>query len=206
MVFKNFYDRYSKAFQVKNPSELVEHVEFEDRTIYLGDIDEEAAAEVHIMVKFWNSQDRENKVPANERKPIKIFIDSGGGYITSTFTIINTIENSTTPIYTINIGTAYSGGFFIFISGHKRFAYRHSSFLYHEGSVQMGGDTNKFVNFTDFYKKQMKMLEEITLTKTSITQAEYNEHKKDDWWFTTGDGIKYNFIDKVITNLEEIYE
>ena len=91
--------------------------------------------------------DDEAKIPVEERKPIKIYIQSPGGMLTSTFTMIDSIKLSKTPVYTIAMGETYSGGFFTFLAGHKKFAYPHASFLYHEGATANGGDANKFRNF-----------------------------------------------------------
>ena len=129
---------------------------------------------------------------------IKIFINSPGGSLTETFTMIDAIRLSKTPVYTIATGPAYSGGFFTFIAGHKKFAYPHASFLYHEGSVGNAADASKFRNFADFYSKQLNQLKDITLKYTKITPEEYQEHIKDDWWFTAEEALKYGICDVII--------
>ena len=115
--------------------------------------------------------------------------------------MINAIKLSKTPVYTINIGAAYSGGFFIFLAGHKRFAYELSSFLFHEGSTGTSGDAGKFRNFADFYKKELDKLKSIVLKYTKISDEEYEKHIKDDWWFTADEAIKYGICDEILTEL-----
>ena len=104
---------------------------------------------------------------------------------------------SKTPVWTINIGKAYSAGFFIFITGHKRFAYPNSSFLFHEGSTGIYQDANKFKNYADFYKQQLEQLRAITLEHTQIEPEEYDKHVKDDWWFDVNEALKYGVTDKI---------
>ncbi len=85
----------------------------------------------------------------------------------------------------------------LFISGHKRIAYPHASFLFHEGSTSNGGTSSQFENYTAFYKKQLAQLKEIVLDNTNLTEEEYQNIKKDDIWYDVTDGIEKGFIDEV---------
>ena len=151
-----------------------------DRHLYVADIESGIGSTIDSMIRFWNRRDEEEGLNIEERKPIKIYIDSCGGSLTDAFTIIDSIRMSKTPVITIATGCAYSAGFFIFISGHKRIAYPHASFLYHEGSATNGGTASQFRNFADFYDIQLTQLKQIVLDYTDIDEDEYNKHKKDD--------------------------
>lgn len=172
-----------------------------NRHLHLADIDVTIADSLESYIKFFNRLDDEEDIPVDERQPIKIFIDSGGGDLTATFTIIDAIKMSSTPVWTINIGMAYSGGFFIFLAGHKRFCYKNASFLFHEGSTGTFGDANKFNNWADFYKKLLKRLKVHTLENTKITEKQYEEHVKDDWWFLAEEAIEYGVCDEILNKL-----
>lgn len=168
-----------------------------NRNIVLTDIDASIGDSVNSYIQFFNRIDQEKKIDVNKRTPIKIYIDSNGGSLTACFTIIDAITMSKTPVWTINIGKAYSAGFFIFITGHKRFAYPNSSFLFHEGSTGIYQDANKFKNYADFYKQQLEQLRAITLEHTQIEPEEYDKHVKDDWWFDVHEALKYGVTDKI---------
>ena len=168
-----------------------------NRNIVLTDIDASIGDSVNSYIQFFNRIDQEKKIDINKRTPIKIYIDSNGGSLTACFTIIDAITMSKTPVWTINIGKAYSAGFFIFITGHKRFAYPNSSFLFHEGSTGIYQDANKFKNYADFYKQQLEQLRAITLEHTQIEPEEYDKHVKDDWWFDVNEALKYGVTDKI---------
>jgi ATP-dependent Clp protease protease subunit len=168
------------------------------REIYLYDIEAGTGSTIDGYIRFWNSYDNKHNIPIEERKPIKIYIDSNGGYLTDTFTIVDSIKASKTPIWTICIGCAYSGGFFSFICGHKRFAYPHSSFLFHEGSTQTGGTSSQFENYTSFYKRQLNQLKSIVLENTDITEEEYDKIRREDIWYDTKDGVQKGFIDEIV--------
>ena len=168
-----------------------------DRHWYVADIESGISSTIDSMIRFWNRRDEEEGLNIEERKPIKIYIDSCGGSLTDAFTIIDSIRMSKTPVITIATGCAYSAGFFIFISGHKRIAYPHASFLYHEGSATNGGTASQFRNFADFYDIQLTQLKQIVLDYTDIDEDEYNKHKKDDWWMTAEDAINYGIADEI---------
>lgn len=171
------------------------------REVYIGDIVPGLGSTVDGYIRFWNEYDDKHNIPVSERKPIKIYIDSNGGSLTDSFTIIDAIRMSETPILTICTGTAYSGGFFIFIAGHMRVAYPHSSFLYHEGSTGNAADAGKFRNFADFYVKQLDQLKDITLKYTKMTEEYYKEHQRDDLWLTAEEALELGVCDKISTGL-----
>lgn len=169
-----------------------------DREIHLPIEISEIAGSVNTTIRYWNRVDDSLKIPLDERKPIKLVIDCCGGDLCEAFAIIDQIKLSKTPVYAYVIGRAYSGAFLIAISCHKRYATKHSSFLFHEGSGGFGGDAGKFQNFADFYKKQREQIKEIVLNETSISEGKYNEIKNDDYWITADEAKDLNMIDEVI--------
>lgn len=171
-----------------------------NREIFIGGVDEQLAESVDTLIRFWNKVDDESGIEPEDRKPIKMYINSWGGSLVGAYTIINSMELSKTPIWTINIGAAYSAGFFIFITGSKRFAYPLSSFLYHEGSTGSDGfeDAHKFRNRAEFYTKQLEQLKRHVLTYTAITEEKYQTIIKDDFWLTARDALELNVCDQVM--------
>lgn len=175
---------------------------FLERTLYLCDeIKPGAAIAFSDAIRFWNKVDELDEIPVEERKPIKIYIDSPGGDINATFSIIDSITMSKTPVWTITIGRGYSGAFFIGSAGHKRYGYEHSSYLFHEGCAQEGGDAHKFLQGVKFYEKQLSMLRKITLRYTGLTEEDYKKHKKDDLWMTAQEALKYGVIDEISSEI-----
>lgn len=168
-----------------------------NRVIIVGDIGEDTGDILDGFIRFWNTHDRENNIPVEERTPIKVLVNSNGGDLISAYTAINAIENSITPVYTINVGKAYSAGFLILLAGHKRFGYKMASYMFHEGSCMSGGDANKFRNWAAFYQKQLEQMGEYLLEKTSITKEDYESHVKDDWWFTSTEAKEKGIISEI---------
>lgn len=199
-VTKNAYENYLNKKEFKNIEEVLELAGINNRILSINDIDEECSNAIDSMIRFYNILD--DGIPVEDRKPIKIYIDSQGGSLTATLAIIDVIKMSKTPVYTINMSCAYSGGFFILINGHKRFTYSQAAAMYHEGSIGISTiDANKFSDNADFYKTRLGVLKDITISSTKITEELYNEHKKDDWYFNAEDMLKYGIVDEIITSL-----
>ena len=185
----------------KSFDSIMESSQAFDRQVYINEITEETGDAIDSAIRFWNKVDNECNIPIEERQPIKIYINSPGGSLTGSFTCIDSIAMSKTPIWTIATGCAYSGGFFIFISGHKRFAYPTSSFLYHEGSAGNSGTASQFANFAAFYKKQLGQLKDVVLKYTKIDEKMYKEIQKDDFWLTAEEALKLGVCDEITKEL-----
>lgn len=171
-----------------------------DRELFIGDVTAGLGTAVDSMIRFWNRQDKD--IPIEERKPIKIYVDSVGGSLMDCFSIINAIQMSKTPVYTICTGCAYSAGFFIFIAGHKRLAYPLASFLFHEGSASNGGTASQFANFAMFYKKQLKQLKAHVISCCKgIDEEKYKEIEKDDYWMLADEALKLGACDEILKEL-----
>lgn len=190
----------SKNKELKSFDQLVDYYQsYNERNLVLGEIGPELAVAIDSVIRFWNKVDE--NVPVEERQPIKVYIHSPGGYLTSAFSIIDSIKLSKTPVHTIAIGDVYSGGFFIFLAGDKKLAYPHASFLYHEGATTSGGDANKFRNFAKFYEVQLEQLKHIVLKNSGISEEEYEKHIKDDWWLTSEEAVQFGIADEILTEL-----
>lgn len=214
--FEALYDSLSEekkkennfVANITNPDSLIDieasldTFNFLERTIYITDeITQKMANSFYHMVVFWNKADEEEGIDPNDRKPIKVYIDTFGGDLNATFTMIDAIKLSLTPVHTIVTGKAYSGGFFISITGHKRFCTPNSSYLFHEGSITEDGDAGKIRNRMEFYWKQLDRLKEIVLENTKITEEEYEKRKNDDWQMWADEAVKYGIADEIITTI-----
>lgn len=172
------------------------------REVFIGDvIDEEIGDAVEGAIRFWNRADDERYIEPEDREPIKVYINTPGGSLHATLTMVDAIKMSKTPVITINTGTAFSGGFFVFIAGHRRVSYPNATFLFHEGSTGGGGpqDAGKFRNYASFYDKMLEKLKVLTLENTKIAEEVYDKHKLDDWWIFAEEAMKLGICDEIIS-------
>jgi len=134
------------------------------------------------------------------RKPIKIMIDSYGGYVYQCLGLIGIMEDSKTPIHTYATGAAMSCGFIILISGHKRFAYKHSTPMYHQVSNGFWGKTQDMEEKYVETQRLQKKLEELTLSKTKITKTKLKQILKEkiDWYMDPKEALSVGVIYEII--------
>jgi len=134
-------------------------------------------------------------------KPIKIYIDSYGGYVYQCLGLVGIMRSSKTEIHTIVTGCAMSCGFLIAISGHRRFGYPRSTYLYHQVA---GGAFGKVKDIEEELIEILRLqqsVEEITLESTSITKKmlEKAYRGKKDWYMSSEQAIKLRVIDEIIS-------
>lgn len=195
-LIKNYLNNTSEIKGLDDVSAMYDAV---DRVLFLADVTEEIAEAICHLIRMWNTVDKD--IEPEKRKPIKLYIDSHGGDVCSGFIIIDAIKLSKTPVYTINMGKAYSMGLCVFVAGHKRFSYPNASFLFHEGSGGMIGDAGKFKNFSKFYENLLEKLKQFLLDNTNMTPELYKEKDRDDWWFFVDEAIEYGFCDEILEEL-----
>ncbi len=178
-----------------------------NRIIYLTkDIDETLWEEIQLILQ-WNREDNENGIAPEERKPIKILIHSFGGNLNETLAICGVMKLSKTPIYTINMNCALSGGCLILMNGHKghRYAMPMSTALIHMGSRSGGGGTfSQIVEETDNYKKLINMLKENIIEHSTISAQTLTKNAKKEWYLYPEDQVKYGLVDKLVENIDEL--
>ena len=119
------------------PEEVCFYKLYEKRIIYVVGEIEEWLIEISKMIQLANVEDAQK--PVEERVPIKIFIFSPGGEDQATWNFVDFVAASKTPVWTINAGICMSNGLSLLMAGHKRFALKHSTGMYHSGNAGLQG-------------------------------------------------------------------
>jgi ATP-dependent Clp protease protease subunit len=135
-----------------------------------------------------------------EPEPIKMFIDSYGGEVYSVFGLLAIMESSKVPIHTIATGAAMSCGFLMLISGHKRFAHKYATPLYHQVSSWTLGKLESMKDDLKETKRLQKMIDEIVVRKTKLTKKKLKEInlQRKDWYLSTQESLEWGIIDEII--------
>jgi ATP-dependent Clp protease protease subunit len=181
--------------------ELLYAEKLENRELYLPEVvEDDIIAEIAEHIIRYNKEDKD--LPVEQRKPIKIFINCYGGDLVACNTIINTIQLSKTPVYTYNLGKAWSAGGLIFIAGHKRFTYKDSVVLIHQGSSGASGTTGQVIDQVEFQKRQEERVKAYILGNTKITPEQYKDKYKEEWFFFGDESIELGVADELISSLE----
>lgn len=146
----------------------------------------------------------EMSIPVEELKPIYIMIHSFGGDVYQAMWFADLIISSRIPIVTVALGTAMSSGFIILLGGHKRYAFKHSQLLVHEGYAAFQGTASEIEQAQENYKKQLDDMKTYVLDRTHIEEKVFNKNKKKDWYLTKDEIIKYD-VAEIINTLSDIF-
>lgn len=190
--------------KLPNPELLDAYTDRKNRLILIDyDIDDGLLHEVGRQILEYNREDKGK--PVNERTPIVILINSGGGSLDSTYATIAIMETSKTPIITVNMNCAYSAAGLILMAGHKRYCMPRSQVLIHSGSAQgIGGNFEDIQESTKSYKKMVEEMREFIVSKTKIDKALMKKFQARDWYLDTSQQTELGVVDEVLTNLDEI--
>lgn len=178
--------------------DLDELYDRECRTIYINNIIDESTSEsITYMIMKYNRDDKGKSI--EDRKPIFIYINSLGGSVSDGFAIIDAVVASKTPVYTVNIGTSYSMGFLIFLSGTKRYATINSTFLCHEGSSSVYDTMSKAKDRMEFENNQMeKHIMDYVLSRTHISESLYQEQYRKEWYMYPEEAKKLGVVTDIV--------
>lgn len=194
-MFKDIIKFFQKKKTEQNFIEYVNTSMDASRKIYVTTITSQTAETIDKIITFWNNVDNAEGIESLKRESIKIYINSTGGDFNAMLTILDAIKLSKTPVYTINIGTAYKEAFFVYLAGHKRLSYPHASFAYEKDLRHIDEDNENPMK--NFYEKQLVELKDILLEKTKITDNEYNKHLKSIWYITADEAYKLGICNQI---------
>lgn len=205
-MFKNDIINFFKKTvrRITSFSEYVDLNSSSSREIYISTITPQIAETVDKTIRMWNRIDDTEMVEWGKRIPIKLYINSTGGDFNSMLTIMDIIKLSKTPVYTINTGVVHKEAFFIFITGHQRYAYPKSSFVYERDLKHLDEEDRSLDNYIAFYERQLAEIKDVILEKTKITENEYNKHLKGTWWMTAEDAQKLRICNEVLNAYQSI--
>ncbi len=147
------------------------------------------------ILKF-NEEDNGKEISA--RKPIKLYINSDGGVVTTGMVLCDIIANSKTPVYGIVLSRAYSMAGLILLPCHKRFAYQFSTILLHDGSLGLVSSSKKAKETMKFYDDLEERTKNFILKHTRITEEKYKEKYGEEWFVFADEAKELGIIDEII--------
>lgn len=193
-------DAEYEAVLVTDRSSLEEVMMVKDmqqRKIWLHDeIDIETVSGAIHNIYQYNREDAD--LPVEERKPILLYIASNGGSVDAGFALIDAIQTSKTPVYTINTGYWYSMGFLIGLAGKKRFAMPNATFLMHDGSNFIWTSGSKAQDQADFNRRVEARVKQYILDHSTLTSKEYDKKQRVEWYLFADEAKEKGFIDQII--------
>lgn len=149
---------------------------------------------------------KEKDIPVEELEPIILLIYSYGGDTDQCRFLCDLIQSSRIPIITIATGVAMSAGFYIFLAGHRRYAFKHSQLLIHSGSASFSGTASEIEEAQNNYKKELEEWKGYVLANTSISEKLFKKNQQKDWYISGRELVDLGIITKFINKFDDIYE
>jgi ATP-dependent Clp protease protease subunit len=138
-------------------------------------------------------------------RPIKLYINSPGGSISSGSAMLDCMHYIKSPIVTIAMGHAASMGSVLLSAGTKgmRYALPKTRILIHMASSQASGNVQDMVTQV----KETEVVNDAMLQELSRnTGKDVEVLRKDmtrDFWMSAEEAVTYGIIDKVISRYDE---
>ena len=187
-VSSNFTYGYAESLYMED---------IEARKLYInGEINETLMENITYYILKYNAVDK--GIPIEKRQPILLYINSCGGSVLDAMSLISTMLVSKTPIYTINLGYTLSAGFLISLAGSKRYAYKDSVYLSHDGMAGNCDNNAKILDWAKFLTIQNKRIKDYVMSRSVITSKKYDSMFREDWWFYSETSKEYKFLDYII--------
>ena len=175
----------------------------EDRIFWLdGDVNETTLDFVKMIIRC-NREDKGK--PADERKPIKLMIDSGGGDVQVMLAVIKAMNISKTPVWTINYCNAMSAAGNILVAGHKRYSMPGCIVMVHSGSCSYGGTLEQAESMKKYGDALVKRANDEFLSRTKIDAKKLKKKGASDWYLDENEALECGIIDAIITDFDEVF-
>lgn len=193
-IYRNYKHKNKKNDCKENKKPKVSDIDLiEKRIIYLDvEIDDKLAKEIIETLL---------KMNACNNKDITMYINSGGGSVSSGLAIYDVMNMIKSDVRTICIGRAANMASVLLINGTKgkRFILPNAEIMIHEVSSFNMGKFTELKDRLDHTKSLNDRLMKIVASKTNRT---YKQIKQDtinkDNWINSRTAVKYGFVNKVL--------
>lgn len=187
---------------------IKEEARLEKREFLLNkNVSADSVEKIVLSINEINLKDsqEELKNPSFVRKPIKLIIDSFGGSIYCGSLLVNTIENSDTPVYGYCLSKAMSMGFMIFVVCHKRFASPNATLMYHDAGTTLGGTVTGIQHSVNQTKRMIKRFDSLVTSYTNIKQSRLDRVKREqrNWYIFGDDAVELGLVDELLESKRE---
>lgn len=168
----------------------IDQILLHNRQIFLyGFIDNEKAQDINTKL---------NALNAYQEAPIVLWINSGGGYITDGFSIIDTLSGITSPVMTIIVGHACSMAGIISICGDKRLMTKNSCWMAHDMAFGVEDYYTKIKDRMKWSAELQQRVCKILREKTKISEEDIQKAINGELWFDAKQALEKNVVDNIL--------
>jgi len=165
----------------------------ENRIVFLeGVIDDVASNNVVMKLLYLQSEKRNQE--------ISLYINSPGGYVSSTLAIYDTIQFLDSPVATFAIGLVASGAALLLAGGRKgkRFSLPHAKIMLHQPAGEVGGQAADIEIAAKEVLRDKEMLIKIFAEHTGQDPEKIRRETERDRYFTPQEAKEWGLVDEVL--------
>ena len=171
----------------------------DNRIVFLeGIIDDVTANSVVMKLLYLQSEKKDRE--------ISLYINSPGGYVSSTLAIYDTMQFLEPPIATYCIGMAASGAALLLAGGtsERRFALPHAKMMIHQPAGEIGGQAADIEIAAREVLKDKETLINIFAKHTGQPADKIRAETERDHYLSAPEAKEYGLVDEVLEHqLEE---
>ena len=134
----------------------------------------------------------------DDAPPIKLHINSLGGYLYDAMAGIDAIHRCPVPVHTVIEGVAASAATLMSVHGAKRFITKNSYMLIHQLSAVFWGKYEDLKDDMENSKAFMERIRHIYRTYSEVPEDQLNEILKHDLWWDAEKCLEYKLVDAII--------
>ena len=190
-----------KGAQPPNGGKPDKHITVhENKIYYYAGVNRDSASELNKKIGEIESKSLTlcNSLDLDQPPTIKIYINSGGGSITSGISSMDTILRTKVPVHTYVDGFAASAATFLSVVGEKRFMSRNSYMLIHQLSSQLWGKYSEIEDEKKNLDLMMETIKNVYREYTRVPMDKIDEILKHDLLWDAKQCLEYGLIDEII--------
>ena len=135
--------------------------------------------------------------------PVTLIFATVGGSVSDGFVLCNIIDQYTKPLNIIVLGYAASMGTIMLAAGANnpnvtRKCYPFTYALLHAGSTAFSGEALSVQDTLEFNRRVDDKVKQFIVSHTKISEDEYLQHERKQWFLDAEDMLKYGFVDEII--------
>jgi ATP-dependent Clp protease protease subunit len=177
----------------------VQNALFKSRTVLIfGEIDMRLAERVTAQITAFAAED--------DKKPIRVIINSPGGHVESGDTIHDMIRFCGVPVKAIGTGWVASAGAHIFLGAKKenRLCLPNTRFLLHQPAGGVRGQASDIQIEAEEIIKMQDRVNRMIAKETGQTFERVVKDTERNFWMSAEEAVEYGLVGKIITDASEV--
>lgn len=173
-----------------------------ENTVYFySDVTSSSCCELNRTLREIDSKLQQVKVTLNTTEFVPVIhlrISSFGGDVFAAMSVVDTIRNLKTKIYSYVEGSAASAATMISIAANKRFIGKNSLMLIHQLSSMASGTFEQLEDEQTNNRRLMVIIKNLYRQYTKIPMKELETILKRDLWLESDICLKHGLVDEII--------